>query len=106
MRLAILALSGIATLLALNPGAALADDLPRRGDLGAAIAPPAEGKGARIVRFRPNSALEAAGAAVGDEIIGVSTARAPRVPGDPAADGDAFAAFVRALRAGDAITLR
>jgi pimeloyl-ACP methyl ester carboxylesterase len=106
MRLGLFGLFMFLALLAASPCTALADDLPRRGDLGAAIAPPADGKGARIVRFRPGSALEAAGAAVGDEIVGVSTARAARVPGDPGADANAFGAFVRAARAGDVVTLR
>ena len=82
-----------------------ADDLARRGDFGASLAPPADGKGPRIARFRPESVLERAGFRVGDEISGIATSRAARLPGDPVRDGDAFGALVRAARAGDAVTL-
>lgn len=44
------------------------EPLARRADLGAAIAAPSDGKGARIVRFRPGGVLEAAGLQVGDEL--------------------------------------
>jgi len=76
MRLGILSLLGILTLHVFGPCAALAEELPRRGDIGAAMAPPGGGKGARIVRLRPGSVLEAAGAAVGDEVFGVTRGRA------------------------------
>jgi S1-C subfamily serine protease len=83
----------------------LAQELPRRGDFGASLAPPADGKPPRLVRFRPGSVLQAAGAEAGDEIVGVVTTRAARLPGDPIADANVFSAFVRAARAGDVVTL-
>src|SRR5207253_239304 len=50
-------------------GSVAADELRRRADFGASFAPPASGNPARILRFRPGSVLEAAGARVGDEIV-------------------------------------
>lgn len=106
MRLAQLAILGILALPAWCPGTALADDLARRADLGTAIAPPSDGKPPRVVRFRAGSVLEGAGLKVGDELAAIGTSRAPRIPGDPAADGNAFGAFVRAARGGDTLKLR
>ena len=71
--------------------------LRRRADLGASIAPPADGKPARIVRFRADSVLEKAGLAVGDQIVELN--------GQPASDANAFSAAVRALRGGDSASL-
>jgi len=84
----------------------MADELPRRGDFGASLMPPADGRGPRIVRFRPASVLEAAGLRVDDEIEMLASSRPLRAVGDPVRDANAFGAFVRAARAGDAITLR
>jgi pimeloyl-ACP methyl ester carboxylesterase len=67
MRMSGTALSFI--LLCTSFGTALAEVLPRRGDTGAAVAPPSDGKPARIVRFREGSVLERAGLRVGDEIV-------------------------------------
>ena len=47
----------------------VAEPLARRGDTGAAVMPPQEGKPARIVRFREGSVLQAAGLRVGDELV-------------------------------------
>jgi pimeloyl-ACP methyl ester carboxylesterase len=77
--------------------AAADDPLRRRADLGASIAPPDGGKAATIVRFRPASVLEDAGFAVGDQIVSAN--------GRELADTIAFGAFLRSLRAGDAIEL-
>ena len=73
------------------------DALRRRADLGAAIAPPANGQPARIVGFRPDSVLEKAGLAASDEIVELN--------GRPASDGNAFGAAIRALRGGDTVRL-
>ena len=83
-----------------------ADDLPRRGDFGASMMPPSEGRGPRIVRFRRDSVLEAAGLKSDDEIEHIASTRASRVSGDPARDAAAFGALVRSARSGDVITLR
>jgi len=85
---------------------ALADGLPRRADFGASMMHPEEGRGPRIVRFRPGSVLEAAGFRVNDEIESLASSRAPRVGGDPARDAEAFGGFIRNARAGDVVTLR
>jgi len=84
----------------------MAEDLPRRGDFGAAMMPPSGGQGPRIVRFRPRSVLEAAGVQVNDEIELIASSRSARVEGDPVRDATAFGALVRSARAGDAIALR
>ncbi len=73
------------------------DLLRRRADLGASIMPPADGKGATIVRFRPESVLEKAGLAVGDQLVAAN--------GQPLTDANAFGAFARGLRGGDTIEL-
>ncbi len=85
---------------------AVADALPRRGDFGAAMMPPAEGLGPRIVRLRPGSVLEAAGLRLNDEIESLESSRKPRLAGDPARETHAFGSFVRSARAGDVVTLR
>jgi len=84
----------------------LADDLPRRPDLGAFLAHPSGDQGPRIVRFRPGSVLEAAGLRAGDEIAALDSSRAKRFAGDPLRDANAFGAFLRSARAGDVLTLR
>jgi pimeloyl-ACP methyl ester carboxylesterase len=71
------------------------DTLRRRADSGAAIAPPDGGRPARIVRFRPDSVLEKAGLAVGDEIVELN--------GQPVTDEIAFGVALRALRGGDTV---
>ena len=73
------------------------EPLRRRADLGASIAPPDGGKAATIVRFRPGSALEKSGFALGDQIVSAN--------GKALADPIEFGAFFRSLRAGDAIEL-
>jgi pimeloyl-ACP methyl ester carboxylesterase len=85
---------------------ALAESLPRRADFGAALMHPADGQGPRIVRFRPGSALEAAGLQVNDELVSLESSRKPRHAGDPTRDANAFGAFVRNARAGDVVTVR
>jgi pimeloyl-ACP methyl ester carboxylesterase len=65
---------------------------------------PADGRGPRIVRFRPGSVLEAAGLQANDEIDAVESSRAPA--GDPVRDANAFGAFVRGARAGDIVAIR
>jgi pimeloyl-ACP methyl ester carboxylesterase len=73
------------------------EPLRRRADLGASIMPPDEGNAATIARFRPDSLLEKAGLAVGDQIVSAN--------GKPVTDPIAFGAFLRSLRAGDTIKL-
>ena len=73
-----------------------AQPLARRADTGAAVMPPAEGKPARIVRFRPGSVLEKAGLQVGDEILALE--------GRAFADGLDFERW-RRLKAGTAVRL-
>ena len=80
------------------PVAVRADDLPRRADLGAAIMPPDASHGARIVRFRPGSALERAGLRTGDEIVAFDGK-----PFDPPSE---YASRVRGLKAGVPVTVR
>jgi pimeloyl-ACP methyl ester carboxylesterase len=77
--------------------AAADEPLRRRADLGASIAPPDGGKPAAIVRFRPDSVLEKAGFAVGDEIVSAN--------GKALDEPIAFGAYFRSLRAGDTIEL-
>jgi pimeloyl-ACP methyl ester carboxylesterase len=84
----------------------VAQPLPRRADLGAGIAPPADGKGPSIVRFRPGSVLEAAGLKVGDEITELTTSRPARMAGDALRDGEAFGSFVRSARVGDEVRIK
>ena len=60
----------------------VAQPLARRGDTGAAVRPPADGKPASIVRFRPESVLERAGLKVGDAIVALD--------GQPLATGADF----------------
>ena len=88
----------LTTILALAPFANAAEDpLRRRGDLGAAIASPDDGKPARIVRFRPDSILEKAGLAANDGIVELN--------GRPASDANVFGATIRAIRGGDTVRL-
>jgi pimeloyl-ACP methyl ester carboxylesterase len=72
-------------------GLVFADDLPRRADLGAAIAGPTDTKGASIVRFRPGGVLEAAGLRVGDEVIAIDGV---------ALTAERFGPVIRSLRGG------
>jgi pimeloyl-ACP methyl ester carboxylesterase len=83
----------------------VAQPLPRRADLGASLSTP-PGKGPTVVRFRPGSALEAAGLKVGDEITELTTSRPARMAGDPLRDSEAFGSFVRSARAGDEVRIK
>ncbi len=76
---------------------AAAADLPRRADIGASIAPPSDGKPARIVRFRPDGVVEKAGLRVGDEILALNGV---------ALEGDAFWPTFRRLKGGAPLSLR
>ncbi|HEX7559198.1 MAG TPA: PDZ domain-containing protein, partial [Usitatibacter sp.] len=84
-----------AVLLALSLwiAAVHAQPLPRRADTGAAIMPPTAGSPARIVRFREASALEKAGAEVGDLITAID--------GVPVPDANAFGERLHRLHGGD-----
>jgi len=84
-----------AVLLALSLwiAAARAEPPPRRADTGAAIMPPTAGSPARIVRFREASALEKAGAEVGDLITAID--------GVPVPDANAFGERLHRLHGGD-----
>jgi pimeloyl-ACP methyl ester carboxylesterase len=85
-------------LLPLASIASAADEvLRRRADVGAAISLPAANQPARIVRFRPDSVLEKAGLAAGDEIVELN--------GRPSTDPTAFGIAFRALRGGDSLRL-
>ena len=91
---------GIALVLLMSTAsfADAADDaLRRRADLGAAIAPPEGSGAARIVRFRPDSVVEKAGLAVGDQIVEIN--------GRPVDEGIAFGAAIRSLRGGDTVRI-
>ncbi|HET7033121.1 MAG TPA: alpha/beta fold hydrolase [Casimicrobiaceae bacterium] len=77
--------------------AAADEPLRRRADLGASIAPPDAGRPATIVRFRPESVLEKAGFAAGDQIVSAN--------GNALDDPIAFGAFLRSLRASDTVEL-
>lgn len=85
----------LVSVAALAPAAE--DTLRRRADTGAAIAPPQDGEGARIVRFRADSVVEKAGLAVGDRIVEIN--------GRAAGDSIAFGAAIRSLRGGDKVKL-
>lgn len=81
----------LVSMMLLFAGPLRAADLPRRADLGAAIAGPTATQGARIVRFRPGGVLEAAGLRVGDELVAFDGA---------ALTPERFGPAVRALRGG------
>jgi pimeloyl-ACP methyl ester carboxylesterase len=88
-------------LLALLPIESLAqhppDALPRRADLGAAIAPPERSTPARVVRITEGSALYAAGLRAKDQVIALD--------GRPFTDSIDFDRRIAALRGGQRITL-
>jgi pimeloyl-ACP methyl ester carboxylesterase len=73
------------------------DALPRRADLGAAIAPPERSAAARVIRMTEGSALHAAGLRTGDEVMGLD--------GRPFTDRIDFDRRVAALRGGQRIVL-
>jgi pimeloyl-ACP methyl ester carboxylesterase len=81
----------LVVVLAISCAAAFGQALVRRADSGAAVAPPSDGKAARIVRFREGSVLERAGLKVGDEIV--------ELDGHALADGLAFERW-RRLKSG------
>jgi pimeloyl-ACP methyl ester carboxylesterase len=85
-------------MVALGVASADAQTLARRADTGTAISPPAAGKPATIVRFRPGSALEQAGLRVGDAILAIDA--------QAFTDADEWGARIRRLREGDRVRLR
>ena len=96
MRLVRIWFLGALALVAL-PAAARADDLPRRGFLGAVLAPSPEQKGAAVVRVLPGAAAAAAGVQAGDVVVEVNGA-ATSTP------AEVVAAF-KPLRAGQTLSL-
>jgi pimeloyl-ACP methyl ester carboxylesterase len=73
------------------------DALPRRADLGAAVAPPGRKTAAKVVRVTEGSPLHAAGLRAGDEVLGLD--------GRSFSDPIDFDRRTAALRGGQRITL-
>jgi pimeloyl-ACP methyl ester carboxylesterase len=97
MRLIRLGFVAALALVALAAVAVRADELPRRGFLGAALGPTPDGHGAAVLRVLPGAAAEAAGVHEGDVVVEVNGA----ATSSPA---EVIAAF-KPLRAGQALTL-
>lgn len=74
-----------------------ADELPRRADLGAVLAPPTASAPARVVRVSAGSALDRAGVRAGDAVVSLQ--------GQPIRDGVQLATTLEALRAGQTLRL-